>query len=128
MDATTLRTDFPEFADGTKYPTGTVNFWLSVGAKLLNAERWGELLDHGLELFTAHHLVVSARDVTAAAGGKGVPGTASGVVSSKSVGNLSLSYDTGAGIEENAGHWNLSTYGTQFINLARMVGAGPVQL
>jgi hypothetical protein len=127
MDALTLKNDLPEFANETKFPTATVNFWLGVGAKLLNADRWGELLDHGLELFTAHHLVVSARDVAAAAG-KGVPGTASGVVSSKSVGNLSMSYDTGAGIEEGAGHWNLSTYGTQFIQLARMVGAGPVQL
>jgi len=28
----------------------------------------------------------------------------------------------------NAGHWNLTVYGTRFIRFAKMFGAGPIQI
>lgn len=127
MDSATLRTDLPEFTSTTTYPDATVNFWLSIGVKLLNARRWGDLLDHGLELFTAHHLILAQQNVAAAKVG-GAPGVTTGVVSSKGVDKLNISYVVGDVIEEKAGHWNLTTYGLQFIHLARMVGMGGYQV
>ncbi|MFX7140316.1 DUF4054 domain-containing protein, partial [Acinetobacter baumannii] len=84
-----------EFSDTTKYPDSVVQFWLTVSASLVNPCRWGVLTDQGIELCTAHHLVLAARDEQAAAVG-GIPGQMTGPLSSKAVDKVSASYDTGA--------------------------------
>jgi hypothetical protein len=122
-----FRQDFPEFADDGSYPDSAVIFYLTLAGKLLNEARWGDVLDMGTELFIAHNLVLERNaQKTAAAGG--VPGQNSGPLASKAVGPVNASYDTSAGIEEGAGHWNLTIYGTRFISLVRMFGAGPIQV
>lgn len=123
-DLATFREHFPEFS---ATPDGRVSFWLGIAPKLLNAERWDELLDHGIELFVAHHLAIDNANQRAAQNGGGV-GQNSGPVASKTVDKVSVSYDTGAATLEGAGHWNLTTYGTQFYALFRMMGAGGIQL
>ncbi|QEE24583.1 DUF4054 domain-containing protein [Rhodanobacter glycinis] len=127
MDAAQFRTDFPEFADAAIYPDATVNLWLGVAQVTLSADRWGALLDLGTELFIAHHLAVGAGNTKAAAAG-GIPGSAGGVVSSKSVDKVSVSYDTAAGTLEGGDFWNRTTYGIEFLRYARMMGAGGIQL
>lgn len=127
MDAAQFRTDFPEFASETTYPNATIALWLNVASLSLPADRWGTLLDIGTELFVAHHLVVGARDAKAAAGG-GIPGQTGGALASKSVDKVSVSYDTGASTIEGGDFWNSSTYGIQFLRMARMAGAGGIQL
>lgn len=127
MDAQQFRQDFPEFADATAFPGPTVDFYLGLGVKLLNADRWAETLDYGLELFTAHHLAIAARDQQAAAVG-GVGGEIKGALASKSVDKVSASYNNGAALNPDAGFWNLTSYGLRFWQLARMIGAGGVQL
>jgi hypothetical protein len=127
MDAATFRTDFPEFADTTLYPDSRVNFYLGLGAKLLPACRWGDLLDFGLELYTAHYLVIATRNQDAAAAG-GVPGAVTGVATSKAVDKVSVSYDTTSVLNADAGFWNMTTYGVEFYQLMMTVGAGGVQL
>lgn len=122
-----LRADFPEFASTSTYPASQVNYWLTLAYSMLNAGRWGRQLDFGVAMFVAHNLVLEARAQYEAANG-GVPGGQVGALSSKSVDKVSISYDVSAGIETGAGHWNLSIYGTRFIRLARMFGAGPIQL
>lgn len=127
MDANQFRSDFPEFSDTTRYPDSLVTLWLTVGSSLVNECRWGELTDIGIELVTAHHLAIAARDQQAAAGG-GIPGQASGPMSSKAVDKVSVSYDTGAASLSDAGFWNLTSYGTRYLGLARLMGAGGMQL
>lgn len=127
MDAAQFRTDFPEFADTTAYPDGQVNLWLGLGAKLLPVDVWLDLTDLGLELFAAHNLILGRQDQAKAARG-GQPGQASGVLVAKAVGNVSASYDTGVVTLADAGAWNLTTYGTRFLQFARLVGMGPAQL
>lgn len=122
-----LRSDFPEFADTTKYPDSLIQTWLTVAASLVNADRWVELTDIGIELITAHHLVLSARDQAAAAVG-GVPGIMTGPTASKSVDKVSTSYDTAAASLDGAGFWSLSSYGIRYLSLARMMGAGGLQI
>lgn len=126
ITATQLRTDFPEFTDTTKYPDATVNFWLGVAVLTLPADRWDTLLDFGTELYTAHHLVVSAQAVEDAE--TGTPGEATGPTTSKSVDKVSVGYDTASLALENGAFYNLSTYGIQFLQLARMIGSGGIQL
>jgi Protein of unknown function (DUF4054) len=128
-------TDFAEFANTAIYPQSGFNFYLNF-ASLMLTPRWGEpapaghpntLYDIGTELFIAHNLALEAMNAKAAASG-GVPGLSTGPVSSKGAGAVSISYDTSAGLVEDAGHWNLTTYGTRFIGMLRMLGAAPTQI
>lgn len=127
MDDPTFRADFPEFASTSAYPAGTVAFYLGIAGAMLNADRWGALLDYGTALFIAHHLALSARDQNTVAAG-GVPGTVSGPLASKSVDKVASSYDTGAVSLTDGGFWNLTSYGIRFLQTARLIGAGGIQL
>jgi len=123
-DLASFRADFPEFAAS---PDARVNFWLVIASKMLNVDRWGDLIDHGQELFVAHHLALDAENAAAAALG-GAVGQNAGPLSSQSVDKVSEAFDTGVSSIADAGHWNLTTYGTQFYALWRMMGVGGIQL
>lgn len=127
MDATQFRTDFPEFADTAKYPDSRVNFHIGIATTRLNVCRWADMLDYGIELYVAHHLVLSARNQAAAALG-GLPGVGNGVIASKAVDKASVGFDTHAGTIEDGADWNLTTYGIEFLQLSRMAGAAGVQV
>ena len=126
MDIATFRIAFPEF-DETKYPDGMVTTWSNIGERLINLDYWTTEKPFGVQLFTAHHLVLARANVEASTAG-GLPGQTSGPTQSKTVGSASVSYDTSSSINLNAGHWNMTSYGKQFFQLARMFGAGGVQL
>ena len=127
VTATSFRADFPEFADAVRYPDPMLAFWIKVAGSLLNAERWQDALDYGTELFVAHNATLHAKRIFEAANGA-PPGINTGPINSKSVDKVSVGYDTGAASLEDAGFWNLTTYGTQFYQLANWMGAGPTQL
>lgn len=122
-----FRADFPEFADATKYSDASIDFQLIIATSLVNSCRWGVLTDQGIELCAAHFLVLARRDEATAEVG-GIPGQVTGPQSSKAVDKVSTSYDTGAATIDDAGMWNLTTYGVRFLTLARMMGAGGMQL
>lgn len=135
VTAASLRVDYPEFAAA---PDPQLNYWLAIAGMLLNKARWGQpgpktvspptsMYDVAVELFAAHNTTLEMRALAEAQKGA-PPGGATGPISARSVGPLSLSYDTQAAIELDAGHWNLTIYGTRFIRLARMFGAGPIQV
>lgn len=126
VDIAKFRADFPEFADTTAYPDPQVTFYLGLAGKLLNVARWVDLIDYGTELFVAHNLALERQAQTTAAKG-GTPGMQQGALSGKTVGPVSATYDTSAGLELDGGHWNLTVYGTRFLRLVRMAGAGGVQ-
>ncbi|WP_288074666.1 DUF4054 domain-containing protein [Pseudomonas sp.] len=127
MDAATFRQDFPEFSDTTKYPTSSIDTWLMMAGLLLPPDRWEDLLDRGTGLYVAHHLVLAALDQEAAAAGA-TPGQVKGVQTSKAVDKVSVGYDTAAVTLQDGGFFNMTRYGVQFLQLARMVGAGGIQL
>lgn len=127
MDTVQFRKDFPEFSDTAKFPNQQIEFWGGMGEKLISADRFGTLYREAVELFTAHNIVLSAPSRAAAATG-GVPGGNAGAVASKAVGSVNVSYDTASSMEANAGHWNQTTYGRQYIHLVRLIGQGCYQL
>jgi hypothetical protein len=127
LTASTFRQQWPAFSDIGVYTDAVYNFWQGIAAFRLNAERWGAMLDFGTSLFIAHHLVLAARDVTTANAG-GIPGVVNGPQSSKTVESASVSYDTKAISLTDGGYWNLTTYGIQFLQISRMIGAGGIQL
>lgn len=127
VDAPKFRADFIEFNDAVRFPNSMITFRLTVGAKLVNAARWGELTDFGIELFSAHHLSLWRQAMDESARGL-PPGRATGIVNNKSVDKVSVGYDTQGGSELDAGHWNLTNYGKEFIRLCRMMGTGGLQV
>jgi hypothetical protein len=126
VTATQLRQDFPEFSDTTVYPDSAVNLWLGVAAVSLPEDRWGAWWVLGQELFAAHHLVLAAQASQDAADGS-TPGEVTGPTTAKAVDKVSVGYDAGAVTLTDGGFWNMTRYGVQFLQFARMVGAGGIQ-
>ncbi|OKP02606.1 DUF4054 domain-containing protein [Xenorhabdus eapokensis] len=122
-----FRTDFPQFADTVKFPDAQIQFRLHLADKQLDENRFGDMFGYVVELMVAHYLALWAADSRSIAAG-GTGGANSGVVSSKSVDKISVSYDTGATLNPDAGFWNNTRYGAEFYELLMMFGAGGIQL
>lgn len=126
ITAAQMRVNFPEFASNVKYSDGLVNFWIQWAYLLLDSCRWRQALDLGAQLYVAHNL--SLEGLAGAEGANGAPpGMTVGPVVSKTVGELTVTYDVASGINEGDQHWALTNYGTRFIKFARQFGTGPVQ-
>jgi hypothetical protein len=117
MDNAAFRAAFPEFANPTRYPAASIDRKLTLAGKLLNADRWGELLDDGTGLFVAHYLTLERKG-----------GQVAAPVATKTVDKVTQAYDTQAVALTDAGHYGATSYGVQLLQLARMVGAGGIQL
>lgn len=123
--AATFRGSFPAFANMTTYPDPVVNFWISFALKFLDPGRWGDALDYGIMLFVGHNLSLEFNANAAAKKGQN-PGFVTGPVTSGSVDKVSYSRDVSSALDPKNGHWNLSIYGLRYIQLVKMMGAGPV--
>lgn len=124
---TQFRLNFPEFANTLAYPDSLLSFWFPIAYIMLNSTRWQSLLDVGAQLFVAHNCVLEG--LAAAESSNGAPpGLTVGPITSKSVNDVSINYDTASGVNVEDVHWNLSNYGTRFILLARQFGSVPVQI
>lgn len=127
MDIGAFRTAFPEFNDLVKYPTAMIEFWAGLAEMQVRQSVWCGAWVQGVNLYVAHEITLAAQNAQAAASG-GVPGTSGGVANSKTVGSVSVGYDSTVTSEKDAGYWNLTNYGKQFIRLARIFGCRPIQL
>lgn len=121
-----FREDFPEFKDTSVFTESSLTTWLVVATVMVNANVWDpDLLTLGIELFAAHNIVIEAHNNRSVSRGD-IPGISKGAVSAKSQDKVSISYDVASTVELDAGHWNLTVFGTRFINIARMMGAAPL--
>lgn len=139
-----FRADLPEFVDTAKWLPSQIKYFLGLARLLLNETAWGPSaidpwpstltdapplleFDYGSEMFVAHNMALEA--LAQRAGAKGlIPGLMTGIAQSRGADKLSVSYDTKAGIVADAGHWNLTTYGVRFIQLARLMGMRAIQV
>lgn len=127
LDVGAFRTAFPEFANTVTYPTEQINFWATIAEQQVPQRVWRNLWSQGVQLYVAHEITLAAQNAKASANG-GVPGTSGGIANTKTVGQVSVGYDTASTAEKDAGWWNLTNYGKQFFRLAQMFGAGAIQL
>lgn len=127
VDVNTFRILRPGLADPQRYPNALIQHYLTLAAAQLDWHRWQDLYTEGTCDWTAHYVVIQVRNAQAAERGA-VSGNAIGRVTSKSVGGVSVNYDTGGTEEQDGGHWNTTTYGSAFLRNARMVGSGGAQL
>lgn len=123
---TAFREAYPEFNDADKYPDAMIESWAAVAQLQVSSTRWKSQYLLGVNLYVAHEITLQAQQ-QASAGAGGAPSGPSGMVNSKTVGSVTVAFDTASAAEKDAGHWNLTMYGRQFIRLARIFGAGPVQ-
>ena len=123
----TFRATFPEFSDPGIYTDAVLEFWDGIAQTFMDPVRWGTAFTYGESLFVAHHLAVAARDQATSDAG-GIPGTVQGPIASKSIDKVSVSYDAAAVSITDADFWNMSSYGIRFQRLAKMMGAGALQL
>lgn len=122
-----FRQHMPMFASIDDYPSAQFEHYLKLGVRLLPEERWDDLFDDGLRCFVAHYLTLFGRSMLMADIGGDV-GKVIGNESSKSVDSVSQSMDVSSISLVDGGQWNQTTFGIQFLQLARMVGVGGVQL
>lgn len=127
MDIAVFRAAFPEFTDTAVYPAAQITFWSAVAEKLVNQDVWQDMYINAVQLLTAHEITLATQNRKAAAIG-GIPGGTSGQQSSKTVGSVSVAYDTTSSAEKDAGYYNSTIYGKQFYHLTRLFGAGAMQL
>ena len=112
---------FPEFSSVTTYPVARVNFWLSYAINFVNTARWGNIANQGIALYTAHMLVLDARN-------QAQQGVVTGVDTGESADGISYSVDSASVTIAGAGLYNSTTYGIQYYQLAQMMGAGGMQV
>lgn len=127
MDINAFRTEFPEFNDKVAYPDTMVSFWAAFAEKLVLKSVWCNMWENGVKLYVAHEITLAAQNVKASKVG-GTPGVSGGIANNKTVGSVTVGYDSNTTTEKDAGYWNLTNYGKQFIRLARLFGAGAIQL
>lgn len=122
-----FRRDFPQFSDETKYPNAVIQFRLNLADFLIDGSAMGDLFPYIAELFVAHYLALYSSDSRAALAG-GAGGSNSGILTSKSVDKVSMSYDTSATLDPDAKFWNNTRYGSEFWQYISMFGYGGIQL
>lgn len=127
MDPTLFRENFPEFADQVAYPTSTITFWATLAVAQVNQTLFGTIYTTILNLYVAHNLVMARQNAQSGRVG-GSPGQSGGIANSKTIGQVTAAYDASTQTEKDAGWWNRTTYGQQYIRLVRLYGVGGIQL
>jgi hypothetical protein len=126
----TFRAMFPEFTDLGAYPDLAITAYANLAKARLDERRWGEMLDYGISLYVAHFMALARKEAIARSSGKGnvAPGAMGGLVTSKSVDKVSVSYDVSTVLMKDAGQWNLTRYGAELYQLMGQMGAGGIQV
>lgn len=122
-----IRQDYYQFRDPGIFNDRIINKYIALATARLNPIRWQSQLDYGVELFVAHYLTLKERNDRVARMG-GIPGEVKGPLTSRSVGEVSQSWDSSVVALDNGGFWNSSIYGIEFLQLARIFGMGAIQL
>ena len=124
-----FRAMFPAFADTTKFPDLMVQTWLDMGWTMTN-DCWGSKRPLGQGLWTGHELYKFGPGglTSVPPGAQYIANGLTGATNSKSVGPVSVGYDTTLTKIERAGPYNASIYGQQYFQMAMQYGTGPIQV
>jgi hypothetical protein len=98
-------------------------------ASLVQA-RWQEQWQFAVALYVAHFLTLYAQsdgNPNSTVSQAAAQGLSTGIVTAKSVSDVSISFQAVQGLE-NWGAWNLTSFGQQLAQFARVIGTGPMLL
>lgn len=124
-----------EVSGGTKgfLPETVLQMYIDFANKCVQYKRWDSEWKMGMSLFIAHFCTIyiqsqfpensTAQQVLAY-------GQSKGLITSKGVGDVSVSYDFSAAVTgvESWGQFNTTQYGTQFANMAKLIAKGGMYL
>lgn len=127
FDVDTFRENFPEFSNAALYPTSMIDFWVGLASAQVRPCVWKTQWNVGVSLYVAHEIALASQNTKASQVG-GSPGVSGGIANTKTVGSVTVGYDTASTAEKDAGYWNLTNYGKQFIRLVRIFGTQAIQL
>lgn len=122
----------PRTADGlTTYlvDPAIADMYISMAHAVVKEARWHAQWKIAMGLFIAHFLTLylqSMADASSTAAQVVAAGQTRGLMVSKSIGDVSVSYDFSTiaqGIDGWAA-WNLTTFGVQYATLAKIIGKG----
>lgn len=128
--------DFPQFkkegTEGGFVPDTMMNLFIQMANSTISEARWFEAWRFACGLFVAHYVTMYLRQSKGNTSGStsaiaaADSGTIVGIVSSASLGDANVSYDTSAATQatQNWGQFNLTTYGQQYASLARLFVIG----
>lgn len=122
-----FRTDYPEFANETRYPDPIISRALRQADAILDQNIQGSQFVELAELCAAHYTELGGKTLATSAAG-GVSTAGGGVLTSKSVDKVSASYDVSGIVDPDAGFWNNTSFGREFFWWWSMYGAGGRQL
>lgn len=105
-----------------------LNGYVEMAHNIVKEARWHSLWREGMRLYIAHFvtLYLNAPGEGATRGAMLKAGQMPGVITNKTVGPISVAYDATQATSDLTGWaaWKLTTYGTQFATLAKMLGKG----
>lgn len=122
-----FRAAFNAFGNAANFPGPEIDFWIALAANLHNADRYGNMLDAAVMLFVAHNISLEFSSRQAGLNGQN-PGQVQGAITGMTVDKVSYSRDPSGSMDPRNGHWNLTHYGQRWKDLARLMGAGPIQI
>jgi hypothetical protein len=129
--------DFPQFKkENTEsegfVPSTLMNMFIAMCNQTVSQARWEEMWRFACGLFVAHYVTAYLRqsrgnvDGSKSAAQVADSGALLGIVSSATLGDASVSYDTSNVTQatQNWGQFNLTSYGQQYASLARIYCIG----
>lgn len=119
---------YPQFGGGA-VPDTMIKAWVNMAQASIHKNRYHDAWEICMGLYVAHWLTLYLQTAASADDPlqkKIAAGLAKGLQSSKSAGDISVSYDFGSVNEDFAGWgvYKLTAYGQQFVTLARMYAIG----
>ena len=128
----TFRQSLPEFASTTVYPDSAITYWVSVASLMVSSEVFGDAYDTVVTNLVAHNLTLEAKAQQEATAGGGTVTGGSGLIASKTVGSVSISYDNASGNTSTAGKpdafYNQTLYGRRYLQMRNLFSKVGYQL
>jgi len=129
MTATEFTTFYPQFKKIATDHAPVVEEYLAQAHNICDEDRWMDMRNEGIRLYTAHKLTLYLKTITA----ENVPdaqvaaaGDAKGIKTNKTVAGVSVGMAESSATTGIPGYGAFKTteYGIQFMTMARMVGMG----
>lgn len=120
---------YPQFFGEGKVPEEVLQIFINLANASIMEKRWHEAWAMGMGWFVAHFSTLylqGTADPNSSAGQVIAAGNARGLQTSKSVGDVSVSYDYSSVANDLDGWaaWKLTVYGTQLATYAKMISRG----
>ena len=122
-----FRAAMPAFT-AAMIPDEALQPYIDMATAIVKQARWHSLWKEGMRLFIAHFVSLYLEAPAAGATRDEIRSAAKsgGTIASKTVGSVSVSYDTAQATSDLNGWaaWKLTNYGIQYASMARLLGKG----